>query len=499
MKNLFALFVLSIFIFSCGPNKPKGGSEIKPLVETKVKHPDWAKDAVIYEVNIRQHTPEGTFKAFTQDLPRLKELGVDILWLMPIFPIGEKFMKADQFTLVEELDNPSEIEKVLGSYYAIKDFNTVNPEFGSEEDFKELMDAVHKSGMKVILDIAINHTAWDHPWVKDHPDYYVRIDTSNVSWNKEWMKDHPEFYHFLKQQRMTYPIDPNETDWWDTAELNLENKDLRKELIEIFKFWIEKYNIDGYRCDVAWGVPADFWDNLRPDLDKLKPVFMLAESEAEYYFQEKAFDMNYTWELHHMMNEVAQGKNDVNGLVEIFEKYDSIYSKDCYRMQFITNHDENSWKGSEFERMGDGVETFAVMTFTIPGMPLLYSGQEVGMDKRLRFFHKDTVTYTENNYPAFYKSLIDLKTDNKVLWNGAAGGDFEILDANSDIVFAFKRFTDETELFVLLNLSGNAQDITVPEGINGAYTDYFTQQSVVMSEGEELTLNSWDYKVLIEK
>ncbi len=455
MQKTLLLLAISIFIFSCGSNKKKSTSEIKPLVETKVTHPDWAKDAVIYEVNIRQYTPEGTFEAFIPHISRLKDLGVDILWLMPIFPIGEKNRKGE-----------------LGSYYSVQDYKAINPDYGTSEDFKNLVQVAHENGLKVILDWVANHTAWDNAWIKSHPEYYEKDSTGNF------------FGPF---------------DWTDVAQLSYDNKDLYAAMQDAMEFWVRESDIDGYRCDVAGMVPQDFWEQARKTLDGIKPVFMLAENEDVPTLLHKAFDMNYGWELHHIMNQVAKGNMDVTDLKKYFAKEDSLYSKDCYRMQFITNHDENSWNGTEFERMGDGANTFAVMTFTIPGMPLIYTGQEVGMDKRLEFFVKDTVIYAENEYPAFYQSLIGLKKNNKVLWNGAEGGDFEIVDATNNKVFAFKRFTDETDLFVILNLSGEAQNFTVPAGINGAYTDYFSKGSIVLSEGEEKTLNAWSYQVLIEK
>jgi glycosidase len=249
---------------------------------------------------------------------------------------------------------------------------------------------------------------------------------------------------------------------------------------------------------MADSVPLDFWNNLRAELDGIKPVFMLAEAENPL-LQREAFDMNYSWSMHHLMNQIAQRKACVPQLIDYYKKEDSIYSKDCYRMQFITNHDENSWNGTEFERMGDAVKTFSVMSFTIPGMPLIYTGQEVGLNKRLKFFEKDQVDYTKNEYPAFYSSLTSLKKNNPVFWNGEAGGDFKILNAANDSIFAFKRYNDSTEVFVLLNLSKNQQHFEVPKGMAGAYTDYFKGESAVMNEGEESTLNPWEYKVYLVK
>ncbi|MBN1119073.1 MAG: alpha amylase C-terminal domain-containing protein [Bacteroidales bacterium] len=491
------IFFLAAIFFLASCTGSKTDNKQEPVVKCEVNHPEWSKSSVIYEANIRQHTPEGTFTAFTKELPKIKELGVDIVWLMPVFPIGELHRKATQMTLAGELDDPKEQEKYLGSYYAIKDYMDVNSEFGSVEDFQALVGKAHELGMKVILDIAVNHTAWDHPWIKEKPDFYTKVNADSIPWKQEWMDAHPEYFKHLKELGMTYPIDPNETDWWDTADLNYDNDELREEMKKIFKYWITEFDIDGYRCDVAEWVPADFWDDLRPELDEIKPVFMLAEAEFPNHLN-KAFDMNYGWEFHHIMNQVAKGEKNVQALMEYFAKNDSIYDKACYRMNFITNHDENSWNGTVFERLGDGVKTFGVLYYTVPGMPLIYSGQEYGMSKRLKFFEKDTIDLNDKGFYDFYLALGKLKKENTLFWNGNAGGDMETLCVKNKKVFAFKRFTDEADAFVILNLSGEEQEYTVPSGIAGAYTNYFKQESVVMNEEEVKTIDPWEYLILIE-
>jgi glycosidase len=365
MKQKIVVLFLSILIISCIGNKQTQPDVVKPLVETKVVHPEWSKDAVIYEVNIRQYTPEGTFEAFSKHLPRLKELGIEILWIMPIHPIGEKNRKGE-----------------LGSYYSVRDYKAVNPEFGTMEDFSKLVEKAHNLELKVIIDWVANHTAWDCEWINQHPEWYKKDSTGS-------------FY--------------GPFDWTDVAQLDYEKPELHNAMIDALKFWVKETDIDGYRCDVAGMVPRDFWDKARKSLDTIKPVFMLAEDEQEHHLLEEAFNMNYGWEFHHIMNKIAKNEADASDLKRYFQKEDSIYSKNCYRMHFITNHDENSWNGTEFERMGDAVKAFAVMTFTIPGMPLVYTGQEVGLNKRLAFFKKDEVIYDENDFQEFYQELIKLK------------------------------------------------------------------------------------------
>jgi glycosidase len=452
----FLIFVfVGAFILSCSQKKQTSQGAITPAVVSKVNHPEWTKNATIYEVNIRQYTPEGTFNAFARHLPRLKNLGVEILWIMPIHPIGSEKRKGK-----------------LGSYYSVRDYKAVNPEFGTMQDFDTLVRQAHNLGLKVIIDWVANHTAWDNQWAKDHPDWYKKDSLGN-------------FY--------------GPFDWTDVIELNYDNQEMKAAMIDAMKFWVEKAGIDGFRCDVAGLVPKTFWDTARLALEEIKPVFMLAEDEENPLLLEKAFDMNYSWSFHSIMNRIANGEANVDDIREYFRREDSIYPKSCYRMQFITNHDENSWNGTEFERLGNGVNTFATLIFTVPGMPLVYTGQEVGMNKRLEFFTKDKVTYTKNNFPEFYKGLIELKKTNQVLWNGDLGGDMAILDSADKQVFVFKRYNKTSEILVVLNLSGVQHEIVVPDGIVGAFSDYFLGETVVLDEGEKLSLLPWEYKIYIQK
>ncbi len=497
MKNRNLIILLTLLIISCGQNRQgkQHDQESQYLVSTFVKHPDWSKNSVIYEVNIRQYSEEGTFNAFAKHLPRLQKLGVDILWLMPVYPIGQLNMKAKQTVLVDEIQDPDEREKYLGSYYSIKDFLTVNPEFGTMNDFRLLVNKIHELGMHVILDITANHTAWDHPWVKAHPEYYTRIDTTNLPWNPEWMQEHPEYFNRIKKLRMTYPIEEGETDWWDTAELNYENSELREKMKQIFKYWVSETGVDGYRCDVAGRVPCDFWNDVRIALDSIKPVFMLAEDEDSTCLMKTAFDMDYAWEFHHILNDVAKGDKTVEDLKNYFSKQDSTYDPDIYRMNFITNHDENCWNGSEFERMGDALEAMALLTFSVPGMPLIYTGQEIRLNKRLKFFEKDPVKWQKSSWEETYQSFIDLKKTNQVLWNGTAGGDMKIIKSKSKGIFAFSRTNNEEELLILTNLSGTPDSTYLPDRYSiGDYTNVFTRKKV--NTDQAIYINPYRYMVL---
>lgn len=455
MKKLF--FLTLVFLFS-------GSLVISQTVKNQIvknkqqsmKHLDWTKNANIYEVNVRQYTPEGTFDAFRKHLPRLKEMGVDILWLMPVFPVGEKNRKGS-----------------LGSYYAVKDYNEINPEFGTKEDFREVVEDAHKLGMKVILDWVANHSAWDNVWATSHPEYYEKDDKGNF-------------------------VSPY--DWTDVISFDYNNPEMREAMTEALKYWVRDFDIDGYRCDVAGMVPTDFWNNARRELDEVKPVFMLAEDEDNVDLLRSAFDMNYSWKLLHLMNDIAQGKKRANDIWGYYEWNNSVFAPDMYRMTFTTNHDENSWNGTVKERMGEAAgNAFAAFTFVAPGFPLIYSGQEAGLDKRLRFFDKDTIDWSNLDKAAFYTKLIMLKHENKALWNGTAGGDFIPLSKGiNDDVLAFYRQKDDDRIIVLMNLSNKPQTFKLDNNdLKGEYTDFGTGKPYHFDGKNRWHLAPWEYVILV--
>ncbi len=365
-KNLtFGCLIIFIICSFLPFNKTFGQQKF-----TSVKHPAWSYNQTIYEVNVRQYTPSGTFKEFETQLPRLKKMGVGILWLMPINPIGVKNRKG-----------------TLGSYYSVKDYLAVNPEFGTLDDLKHLVKEIHKLGMHVIIDWVANHTAWDNALASEHPDWYTKDSLGNFV--------------------------PPVPDWHDVIDLNYSNKDLRKYMINALKYWVKECDVDGFRCDVASMVPTDFWIEARKELDKLKPVFMLAESDAPELHQ--AFDMTYDWNVYHALNEIAAKKTGLDSLKRVMKRDKMNFPSNAFRMQFTTNHDENSWNGTAVKRLGDAFESFSAFTFVIPGMPLIYSGQEVGINRSLDFFEKDTIDFSNLKYEKFYHTLIELKKNNKAL------------------------------------------------------------------------------------
>ncbi len=426
-----------------------------PSFTSGVLHPDWSKDVTLYEINVRQFSEESSFTAIADHLPRLKDLGVDVLWFMPIHPIGMENRKGE-----------------LGSYYSVKDYRDVNPEFGSMEDFLGLVEKAKKMGFYIILDWVPNHTAWDHPWTREHPDWYLK--------NEEG-----EF------------IPPLGFDWTDVIQLDWSNPDMQDTMLEDLKYWVE-LGIDGFRVDHPHKTPAAFWDRVRVELNRIRPVLMLAENEEQTEFLVKGFDMNYAWELWEIMNEVAQGKKNVSHLRKYFAKEDSIYPENVYRLRFLTNHDKNSWEGTIKERMGEAQGALAVFMFTIPGVPLLYNGQEACLEKRLEFFIPDPIEWKECDLTGFYKDLIRIKKENPALWNGEYGGTMEeIKTSKPGRVLAYSREKDGNRVISILNL--NRKSVRVRPafvGLEGEYTDAFTGERVQVPFSDSLKLEAWDYLVL---
>jgi cyclomaltodextrinase / maltogenic alpha-amylase / neopullulanase len=422
---------------------------------TSVKHPDWSYNLSIYEVNTRQYTPSGTFKAFDLHIKDLRDLGVGIVWFMPINPIGVKNRKGS-----------------LGSYYSVQNYKAVNPEFGTLEDFKETVKQIHDEGMYVILDWVANHTAWDNVWVKEHPDFYTKDSLGNFV--------------------------PPVADWSDVIDLNYDNKELWKYMIDAMSYWVKECDIDGFRCDVAGMVPLEFWKKARTELNKIKPVFMLAEAEGPKFHE--AFDMTYSWELLHLMNDVAQGKKDVKWLRDYFVKEKKEYPPDAYRMRFTTNHDENSHNGTVFERMGDAAETFDAFTCVISGMPLVYSGQEAGLNKRLRFFDKDTIEWKKSKYRFLYTRLLHEKENNQAMWNGDSGAEMIPVKSSKDEIFAFVRQKGNYKVYAVFNLSPKKVRTELESSlIEGDYIDLFSDRPMTIKSKEWLEFQPWNYRILVTR
>ena len=446
-------------------------------------HPEWTYNSVVYEVNVRQFSPEGTFKGVEAQLPRLKDLGVDVLWLMPMYEIGTVERKGS-----------------LGSYYAISDYKKVNPEFGTMEDFEHLLAVAHRLGFKVILDWVANQTAPDHVWMTEKPaDFYERDAEGNAIW---------------------------EYDWTDTRSLNYENQEVWKAQEDAMRFWLEK-GVDGFRCDAAGEVPAEFWYGILPGMNKDYPqAYFLAEAERDNLADSRTtFDANYAWELHHLLNGLAQGSKTVQDLKDYVARDAARFPKEAFRLTFTSNHDENSWAGTEFEREGAAANACAVLCFTLPGsQPLIYTGQEIGLSRRLAFFEKDPITdWSPNEYTAFWKTLVNLKHNNPALAAGEKGGEIVWWEAPEGWV-AFHREVKGNMVIVLANFGvpvkqeaaeekADANDnrpqgdkvavpflnlqsapVTMTLNLKGEYKDVF--KGTVVTPPTEITLAPGEFMVL---
>lgn len=414
---------------------------------------EWIHSSSIYEVNLRQYTPEGTIRAFIRELPRLQDMGIDILWFMPITPIS----------LEKRLGS-------LGSYYACSDYTSINPEYGTLEDFIALVKEAHALGMRVILDIVANHTGWDHRWTREHPDYYRRNPSG-------------QFY--------------DAHGWADVIDLNYDNPQLRQAMIGVMRFWIENCDVDGFRCDMAMLVPLDFWREARLALDPLKPLFWLAECEEIAYHE--VFDATYTWKLLHKMEAVWRKESPVSGLDEVLEYYDTMFPADGLRAYFTTNHDENSHSGSEFERMGAMAKPFAVLCSTWNGLPLIYSGQELPNYKRLKFFDKDQIDWTgRSELHGFFRTIMHLRKRNPALRSAdPAVTTLRLHTSLDEHCFAFARRAGDEQVVVLLNLSAGDLTLSVAQLLlQGTYREAFTGIWMDMSRLSSLVLPPWGYMVL---
>lgn len=454
MIKKLVLALTAMFVIGCkNENKSSATETPKEIAEFS---PEVEENAVIYEVNIRQYSPEGTFNAFTKDIPQLKELGVKIIWVMPIFPISQTKRKAtggDDSKFASDMP-AAEQHKYLGSYYAISDFKKVNPEFGTIEDFRNLVKTAHENGIYVILDWVPNHTGWDHIWIKEHPEYYTKnakgeiIDPINPETGKSW-------------------------GWADVADLNYDNQNLRKEMTADMLHWIKNENIDGFRCDVASNVPLDFWQQAIPQLRKEKNIFMLAEAWEPELLKEGLFDMVYGWEAHHTMNRIAQGKNTVKDWDKFISENQKKYGPNDILMNFVDNHDENSWNGTTKSRLAKAEEAMIALSYVMPGMPLIYSGNEYGLNHSLKFFEKDSIPKTKGAAWELRKKLGKLKAGNIALNGGKKSASYKrIVTPNNIEILAFEREKNGEKIIYIANLSDKIISTSLP--INGEFEDFIS-------------------------
>ncbi len=406
--NLHALKVF--FLFTLILIVEKGYTQLKSTL------PDWAKQANVYEVNIRQYTKEGTFNAFAKQVGRLKNMGVKIIWFMPINPISKTDRKGS-----------------LGSYYAVSDYTAINPEFGTLQDFNKIIKLIHNNGMKVIIDWVPNHTGADHRWLKEQPDFFVKDSLGKAA---------------------------IAVDWSDTRQLNYQNLIMQDSMVNAMKYWIKNSDIDGFRCDVAWNVPGSFWKMCIAQLRQLKNIYMLAEGE-DAYLPQSGFDAIYPWRLFHVMVDIASGKRNALALDTALRYIDAAYTKDAAMLYFTSNHDENSWNKADYATMPGAVhEPFAILTQTLPrSIPLIYSGQEEPILRPIAFFEKDVMEFSQYKRSAFYTKILKLRAKNAALATDIPMK--KINTGNDENVYAFYRKKGKQFVLVVVNLSSQIQPFTI--------------------------------------
>ena len=445
MKKILLLFTL--FFISCNDQKELSTSF----------NVNQIKDGVIYEANIRQYSESGKFEDFTKDIYKLKDLGVKIIWLMPIHPISKTNRKG-----------------TLGSYYSISDYKAVNPEFGNKDDLDELIKEAHKHDMLVILDWVANHTGWDHKWIENKPDYYTKNENGEI----------------------TDPINPSTGEswgWTDVADLNFDNMEMQNEMIKAMEYWVKEYDIDGYRLDAAHSCPVSFWKKSIERLKKIKNVLMLAESDGYHtggFELIELFDMSYNWSGHHVLNRIYKKENNSEDLKLNINRNLIDYSSKHILMNFTSNHDENTWAGTVFDRYGDGAKTFAALTYFLPGIPLIYNGQEYGLNKRLEFFEKDFITKKQSDFYEFYSNLNSLKKENNIL-DIDSEIKFEIIETNNKNLICYKRTKNNDSMYFVANLSEESQEI------NTEFSETLKSlNSDKMISLKKNSLDPWEYHFL---
>jgi alpha-amylase len=439
------LIVLTSFMICCQSNKMSNFD--KHQIDG---HPAWIMQGNIYEVNVRQYTPEGTFNAFAKHLDRLKAMGVETIWFMPINPISKLDRKGS-----------------LGSYYAVSDYTTINPEFGTMDDFKKVVKAIHDKGMKVLIDWVPNHAGADHRWITDHPDFFIKDKSGKAA--------------------VAF-------DWADTRQLDYKNPVLQDSMIAEMKFWVKSTDIDGFRCDVAWNVPASFWQKSIPQLKKMKNVFMLAEGDSTY-LPKSGFDAVYPWHMFKMMEKVAKGEKSPLALDSINKENENLYPGNTIQMYFTSNHDENSWNHADFGTFPGIVHApFAVFTQTMKNsVPLIYGGQEEPVLRALEFFEKDPIIFKNFEREKFYKTLLNLRKRNGAL---SANASFKkVLVGDEKSVYAYIREKDNNKVLVILNFSGIEQPIAIKDkSLTGKVYNVFKENEELLNF-KERKMKPWGYEV----
>ncbi len=450
MKCKLIALLAGIALIGCGGHSGAAGpDEPLPVVPTELVSPN---NRVIYEVNVRSYSAAGTFAAVKNDLPRLKELGVDILWLMPIHPVGQQNHNG-----------------TLGSPYSVRDYKAVNPAYGTLTDLKELVQAAHDKKMEVWLDWVGNHTSWDNAWVTEHLDYYAEKDGVR-------------------------PYSPE--GWNDVIQLDYNNANMRAAMIDAMSFWVKEANIDGFRCDAASYIPLSFWREARAAINPVKNITWLAEGEKPEYMD--VFDYDYAWDFNNRLNTFGTDRN-VQALSDACK---SLFNNTGYstkgRMVFLTNHDLNAYSGTEFARYGTATLPLTVLEFTIYDMPLIYNGQEIGMNKSIGLFDNDKVAWTPVNQTmsTLIKKMIALKRSSPALESGSGRGTLSVLGVNNSNVLAYSRKKGDSEVVVLLNFGSSPLAVRLSGNLpTGEFTDYLKGGKLTFSADAMISLPANGYAV----
>ncbi|MEL7445136.1 MAG: alpha-amylase family glycosyl hydrolase [Pseudomonadota bacterium] len=446
----------------CEGVSTNSSASYEPEAYVQVEHPEWSRDAVIYQLNTRQFTEAGTFAAAQEHLPRLADMGVDVVWLMPIHPIGEVNRKGE-----------------MGSPYSVLDYRAVNPDLGTEEEFRAFVDAAHELGLKVILDWVANHSAWDNALTEEHPEWYSRTPEGEL-------------------------MPPEGTDWDDTVDFDYSQAGLREYMTGSLTYWVREFGVDGYRADVAGFVPLDFWENARAELDAIKPVFMLAEWETRDLHRH-AFDATYAWGWKEAFQESVVAGEGAGAIRGYYNSQKTTWPVGAYRMSYTDNHDQNSWDGVASEIYGPAYEAAIALSFVGPGIPLIYNGQEADLDRQLSFFGKDQIEWKAGQYDGLFRRLIALKTQNEVLWNGRFGAPMiDVPNDASDDVLSFVRGKNGKRVFAVFNLSPRPHTVEFELARHhGTYSDMLSGDPVTFGaekgEGYGVVLAPWAYKIYVEK
>ena len=453
----YLYFLLSLSLLSC--QQSVTNIEVQSL--TPITNQDIAQ-GVLYEVNLRQFTNEGTFNAFAEELPKVKALGVNILWFMPTFPISTTKSKGP-----------------LGSYYAVSDYKSVNPEYGSLEDLKSLVNQAHALGMYVIFDWVPGHTGWDHVWIKDHPEFYLKNEAGEI----------------------IDPIDPRTGEffgWTDVADLDYENEAMRAAMKEAMLYWIEEVDIDGYRVDQAYAVPMDFYEDTFAAMRAIKPVFLLGETDANHpggFEHLKNFDASYDFPGHHLTKEIAHGQNTVIDYQAHRENFINKHDPSHFLLNFVSSHDENAWAGTVNEIYGEASHAMMALNYMAPGLPFLYSGVEYDLNKRLLFFEKDSFPRVAGDTYQLLKQLGELKQRHPSLNAGIDGGKYSPIETSlNEKVLAFERTKAGDTIVFIANMSKDHIGFTSP--YNGYFKRYQDNKSKRLSYSYEYRMKPWEFWIL---